>query len=70
MFREQSISINSVIADYFVNEIFGDNMISLTSDDVKQWFGPLVARKLALIVAVGAIGGKAFEVVDLYGEYP
>ena len=50
MFREKSIFINSVIADYSVNENFGDNMISLKHDDVKEPFGPLVVRKLPLMV--------------------
>ena len=35
-----SISINSVIADSFVNENFGDNMITLAPDDVKKRFWP------------------------------
>jgi methanogenesis imperfect marker protein 11 len=45
-----SISINSVIADNLVNEIFGDNMITLTPDEVKQRFGPLFAQKFLVMV--------------------
>jgi methanogenesis imperfect marker protein 11 len=39
-----------VIADYFVNEIFGDNMITLTPDDVKKRFGPLFSQKFLVMV--------------------
>jgi methanogenesis imperfect marker protein 11 len=39
-----------VIADSFVNENFGDNMITLTPDDVKQRFGPLFAQKFLVMV--------------------
>jgi methanogenesis imperfect marker protein 11 len=46
----QSIGIYIFIADSFVNEIFGDNMITLTPQDVKQRFGPLFAQKFLVMV--------------------
>jgi methanogenesis imperfect marker protein 11 len=39
-----------VIADYFVNEYFGDNMITLTPDDVKKRFGTLFSQKFLVMV--------------------
>jgi len=52
-----SIPINMVITDYLVNENFGDNMITLSPDDVKQRFGPLLAQKF--LVMVDARSGAA-----------
>ena len=34
-----------VIADYFVNENFGDNMITLTPNKIKKRFKPLFTQK-------------------------
>jgi methanogenesis imperfect marker protein 11 len=39
-----------LITDYSVNEIFGDNMITLHPDEVKQRFGPLFARRFLVMV--------------------
>jgi methanogenesis imperfect marker protein 11 len=39
-----------VIADSFVNEKFGNNMIALTPDDVRKRFGPLFSRKFLVMV--------------------
>ncbi len=39
-----------VIADYLVNEIFGDNMIILTPDDAKKRFGLLFVQKFLVMV--------------------
>jgi len=46
-----------VIADNPVNEKFGDNMITLTPEDVKKRFGPLFAQKF--LVMVDERAGKA-----------
>ena len=61
--RSLSISINSVIADSFVNEIFGNNMITLTPDDVKKRKAQtpdtrLLCRNVGreIIEAPGAVG--------------
>jgi hypothetical protein len=48
--RSLSISINSVIADSFVNENFGSNMITLTPEDVKKRFVPLFSKKFFVMV--------------------
>jgi methanogenesis imperfect marker protein 11 len=50
LFLLVSNSINRVIADNLVNEIFGDNMITLHPDEVKQRFGPLFAQKFLVMV--------------------
>jgi methanogenesis imperfect marker protein 11 len=48
--HSKSNFLNRVIADYLVNEIFGDKMITLTPDDVKKRFGPLFSRKFLVMV--------------------
>ena len=55
------ISIYRVIADYFVNENFGDNMITLTPDDAKKRFGPLFSQKF--LVMVDERSGRA-EIIE------
>jgi hypothetical protein len=50
LFLLVSISINRVIADNLVNENFGDNMITLHPDEVKQRFAPLFAQKFLVMV--------------------
>ena len=50
-----------VIADYFVNEYFGDNMITLTPDEVKKRFGPLFSQKF--LVMVDEDSGRA-EIIE------
>lgn len=46
----KSIIIYIFIADSFVNEIFGDNMIILKPEDVKLRFGPHFAQKFLVMV--------------------
>jgi len=46
----KSIIIYIFIADSFVNEIFGDKMITLTPEDVKRRFAPLFAQKFLVMV--------------------
>ena len=50
MVKIQSIVIYIFIADYFVNEIFGDNMITPVHDTVHSLSGPLFSRNFLLKV--------------------
>ncbi|HUW85554.1 MAG TPA: hypothetical protein VMV55_01630, partial [Methanoregula sp.] len=46
----KSIVIYIFITDSFVNEIFGDNMITLSPKDVKQRSGPLPAQRFSVMM--------------------
>ena len=49
-FENVSIVIYIFIADSFVNEIFGDNMITPTHNDVHPPFRPLFTRNFLVMV--------------------
>ena len=46
----RSILLNIVVTDIFVNDNFGDIMITLTPDEVRARFGPLFSMKFLVMV--------------------
>jgi hypothetical protein len=41
-----------VIADYLVNEIFGVNMIPLTTDEISRWLDSFFVKKFLIMVGL------------------